>query len=186
MANCHVHVENNYYSVPASLVGKDVTVRFNASLVRIIRNGEQVALHHKATGAGNYVTLRHHLPDYKVYSQSEYQKRMEEKMADIGEAAHEYFRFLLTTKENYWFRSVRAILGFAHTYGNEAVNLTLKRALYYKATDLTTIKNILAKKLYLAAEEPRLLGRLQTGVSLEQSSLFRELTYYTQEEEDPS
>lgn len=177
--NCHVHVGNNYYSVPACLVGKEVTVRFNASLLRIISEGEQVALHKIAAGTGNYVTKRSHLPDYKVYSETEYQKRSEEQMADIGEEAHEYFRFLLAAKESYWFRSVRAILGMAQAFGNEAVNLTLKRARYYKVTDLTTIKNILTKKLYLAAEEPRLLGK---GVSSpqEQPPLSRELTYYTQ------
>lgn len=178
--NCHIHFENNYYSVPANLVGKEVTIRFNSHLLRIICEGEQVVLHQKAKGIGNYVTLRHHLPDYKVYSETEYQKRLEEQMADIGEEAHEYFRFLLVTKEGYWFRSVRAILGMAQAFGNEAVNLTLKRARYYKVTDLTTIKNILTKKLYLETEEPRLLGR---GVSSPQAqpSLSRELTYYTQE-----
>lgn len=179
-ANCHVHLQNNYYSVPARLVGKEVTVRFNDALIRIIHEGEQVALHKKARGVGNYLTRRCHLPDYKVYSQTEYQKRNEEQMADIGEAAHEYFRFLLVAKESYWFRSVRAVLGFTHTYGKEAVNLTLKRALYYKATDLSIIKNILEKKLYLMAEEPRLLERQtqQAGEERQQTPMFRELTYY--------
>ena len=178
--NCHIHFENNYYSVPACLVGKDVTVRFNASLVRIVFEGKQIALHHKASGIGNYVTNRCHLPDYKVYSQTEYQQKAEEQMAAIGEFTHEYFRFLLETKDSYWFRSVRVILGLAEEYGNEAVNKALKRAIYYKVTDLTTIKNILKKKLYLVTQEPRLLER--PSPASEQSSLFRDLTYYTQSE----
>ncbi|MCX6751839.1 MAG: IS21 family transposase [Candidatus Nomurabacteria bacterium] len=179
--NCHIHFENNYYSVPASLVGKDVTLRFNDKLIRIVYEGEQIALHQKATGVGNYVTKRSHLPDYKIYSETEYQKRAEEQMADIGEEAHEYFRFLLETKDNYWFRSVRAILGLSKEYGSEPVNKTLKRAMYYKATDLTTLKNILEKKLYLVSEEPRLMGRQvqQADYSTEQTSLLRDLSYYT-------
>lgn len=183
--NCHIHLENNYYSVPASLVGKEVTVRWNGSLVRIIYAGEQIALHQKATGIGMYVTRRSHLPSYKVYSQTEYQKRLEEQMADIGEVAHEYFCYLLAAKESYWFRSVRAILGLAKEYGNEAVNLTLKRAMYYKVSDLATIKNILEKKLYLVTEEPRLLEGGKSKL-IEQSSLFRELTYYTLSERSVS
>jgi len=178
--NCHIHFENNYYSVPAPLVGKEVTVRWNSNLVRIIHSGEQVAFHMKATDVGTYVTQRHHMPDYKVYSETEYQKRAEEQMAAIGEEAHEYFRFLLQTKESYWFRSVRVILGLTKVYGGEAVNLSLKRAIYYKVTDLTTIKNILEKKLYLVSHEPRLLrGVVQQGETA-QSSLFRDLTYYIQ------
>lgn len=181
-SNCHVHIENNYYSVPGNLVGKDVTIRFNASLVRIVSEGEQVALHIKSAGAGNYVTQRHHLPDYKVYSQTEYQERFEEKMADIGESAHAYFRMLLETKESYWARIARGILGLSELYGKEAVNLSLKRALYYKAIDLTTIKNILEKKLYLLETEPRLLT-VQVGAGNPeggQTTMFRDLTYYTE------
>jgi len=186
--NCHVHLENNYYSVPSVLVGKEVTVRWNTQLIRIVFAGEQVALHVKANGAGNYVTQRVHLPDYKVYSQTEYQKRFEEQMANIGEAAHEYFRYLLSAKERYWFRPVRAILGFVREYGIEAVNLTLKRAMYYKVTDLTTLKNILEKKSYLMREEPRLLNgqASQTDAGTKQTALFRDLTYYTQTERNVS
>jgi hypothetical protein len=185
--NCHLHLENNYYSVPSNLVGKEVTVRWNSLLVRIVYAGEQVALHLKAKGVGSYVTQRVHLPDYKVYSQTEYQKRYEEQMANIGEEAHQYFRFLLESREGYWFRSIRAILGYVKEYGNEAVNLTLKRAMYYRASDLTTIKNILERKLYLLPLEPRLLNqRASPAENTEQAALFRDLTYYIQAERSTS
>jgi transposase len=191
--NCHIHFENNYYSVPAAFVGKEVTVRWNEHLLRIIYQGEQQALHHKSTGLGNYVTVRNHLPDYKVYSETEYQKRYETKMSEIGEHAHRYFSMLLETKESYWFRSIRSILGFCNTYGNDAVDASLKRALYYHATDITTIKHILEKKLYLLATEPKLLqaktdkipfakkqdGQEQAEEQREEQSLSRDLSYYT-------
>lgn len=169
---CHIHFDNNYYSVPSSLIGKEVTIRWNEQLVRIIFNGEQIALHLKPAGQGNYVTQRSHLPDYKTYSETEYQAKYEAKMADIGEYAHQYFTMLLEEKESYWFRSVRIILGLEKQYGKEAVNLSLKRALYYQATDITTIKNILEKKLYLLEVEPS-LNKLNTT-----SALDRSLDYY--------
>ncbi|OGE26507.1 hypothetical protein A3C26_01875 [Candidatus Daviesbacteria bacterium RIFCSPHIGHO2_02_FULL_39_12] len=173
LPNCHIHFENNYYSVPAILVGKEVTIRFNAHLLRIIHQGEQVALHQKVTGSiGNFVTVRSHLPDYKVYSQTEYQARYESKMTDIGEYAHQYFTMLLVRKESYWFRSVRIILGLEKEYGKEAVNLSLKRSLYYCATDIITIRNILEKRLYLLELEPCL-----EKVS-DDSGMSRRLNYY--------
>ena len=177
-ANCHIHFENNYYSVPSHLVGKAVTVRWNARTLRIIHEGEQVALHKLAVSVGEYVTRRSHLPDYKIYSETEYQKRAEEQMADIGDEAHEYFRFLLEKKESYWFRSVRIILGMAKEYGKDPVNLTLKRARYYQVRDLSTIRNILEKKLYLVTEEPRLLQKQETPGGV-QEEMFRDLSYYT-------
>lgn len=173
-ANCHIHFENNYYSVPASLVGKEVTVRWNEHLIRIIAAGEQVALHHKSSEIGKYVTKRSHLPDYKTYSTTEYQAKFEAKFADMGDSAHAYFHMLLSEKESYWFRIARIILGLAEQYGSEAVNASLKRALYYGVRDTVTIRNILEKKLYAAATEPKLLDRKST-----ESSLTRELNYYT-------
>jgi transposase len=175
--NCHIHFENNYYSVPAIHAGKEVTVRWNNHLVRIIFEGEQVALHQRVNGQGNYVTQRNHLPDYKVYSETEYQARYETKMSEIGSDAHQYFNMLLKTKESYWFRTVKAILGLCEKYDKEEVNKALKRALYYNATDILTIKHILEKKLYLLDTEPKLLHVVDTNI---QENIFsRDLTYYT-------
>lgn len=172
--NCHIHFANNYYSVPSILVGKEVTIRWNDQLIRIISREEQVAFHKLDYGRGNYVTMRSHLPSYKTYSQTEYQARFEREFADIGEDAHAYFRNLLSTRQSYWFRIVRIILGLRNQYGDVAVNASLKRALYYQVADTVTIKNILEKKLYLIAAEPKLLEKAAT-----ESALARDLNYYT-------
>ena len=173
-SNCHVHFANNYYSAPSHLVGKDVVIRWNEHLLRIIHQGEQVALHALSHETGTYVTNRSHMPDYKVYSATEYQARSEAKFADMGEDAHAYFRMLLSEKESYWFRIARIILGLKEQYGSEAVNASLKRALYYGVRDTVTIKNILEKKLYDIPTEPKLLEK-----STDESSLTRNLDYYT-------
>lgn len=173
LPNCHIHFENNYYSVPAILAGKEVTLRFNDYLVRIIHQGEQAALHQRVSGSiGNFVTQRSHLPDYKIYSQTEYQAKYEAQMVDIGEYAHQYFTMLLDSKESYWFRSVRIILGLEKQYGKEAVNLSLKRALYYCATDIVTIRNILKNESYLLDIEPLMIK------ASKDDSMSRSLDYY--------
>jgi oligoribonuclease (3'-5' exoribonuclease) len=59
-----------------------------------------------------------------------------------------------------------------------AVNASLKRALYYKAFDVTTIKNILEKRLYEIPFEPKLLDTTNTITTKENSSFQRELNYY--------
>lgn len=177
-ANCHIHFQNNYYSVPSVLVGKEITIRWNASLLRIIYQAEQVALHTITHESGTYVTRRSHLPDYKAYSQTEYQARIEVQFADMGESAHEYFRLLLIQKESYWFRIARYILGYCKEYGAEAVNASLKRALYYNALDVVTIKNILEKKLYAIETEPKLLDNESMLGEGTRNTLTRDLTYY--------
>lgn len=179
-ANSHIHFDNNYYSVPSRLVGTEVTVRYDQHLLRVVYRGEQVALHRLSGGKGEYVTVRNHLPDYKSYSQTEYQARYEEKMAAIGKHALEYFQLLLKTKNSYWSRTVRGILGLAGEYGEQAVELSLARALYYQATDLTTVKSIVQGRWYRSEPEPRLpIDPIDAeGGRAHPNELIRDLNYY--------
>ncbi len=171
--HCHIHFENNYYSVPFSLIGKEVTIRWNNHILRVVYAGEQVALHMKATGIGSYVTVRSHLPDYKIYSENERQVKYETKMKEIGDDAHEYFRMLLKIREGYWSQTVKGVLGLCEQYGKEAVNQSLKRALYYQADDVTTVRHILEQKLYLMPNEPILPKFIE-----EEPVMARNLSYY--------
>jgi transposase len=177
--NCHIHFENNYYSVPFAFVGKEVTVRWNDHLLRVVCNGEQVALHPKADGQGNYVTVDSHMPTYKTYSESERQLKYEAKMREIGEDAHQYFRWLLSEKEPYWFVIIRGILGLVKEYGNDLVNQALKRAKAYEVKQVVIIRNILEKKLYGLEIEPKLLDAEKIIFMKEDASLCRDLSYYS-------
>jgi transposase len=173
--NCHVHFQNNYYSAPAHLVDIEVTIRWDEHLVRIVHEGEQVALHKRSPGKGEYTTVRSHLPDYKVYSETEYQARYEKRMSQIGVNAHAYFHHLLLNRSKCWARIVRGVLGLVESYGQQNVDLGLKRALYYNVLDLSTIKNIMKKRLYSQEQEPLLLSVPTTY------QMSRKLDYYTDE-----
>ena len=173
-SNCHVFFQNHYYSVPAKLVSKIVTLRFNSALLKVIYQGEEVACHLISNEVGTFTTCRSHLPEFKCYGVTEYQQKYEAKMADLGEAAQTYFKEILIKQDSYWFRSIRSILGLAHEYGNEAVNLSLARALQYHVTDIKIIKRIVTKQLYLLKVAPRLIRTSQIISSPES----RDLNYY--------
>lgn len=169
-SNCHVFLHNHYYSVPAKLVGQTVTLRYSGALLKVISSGEEVACHPLSREVGAFSTTRSHLPEFKCYSQTEYQQKYETKMADIGEAAHSYFQEILVTKDNYWHRSVRTILGLSQEYGKEAVNLSLERAKEYKVLDPKIIKRIVVQQLYLLDNAPRLLSTLKAPIGSPLSS----------------
>jgi transposase len=170
--NCHIHFGNNFYSVPFSYAGKQVTVRWNQSILRIICQGEEIALHKRCTeGVGKYVTERVHLPAHKLYSEAEYRQYHADKMGQIGKNASLYFLVLLEAQPGYYRQALRPIYGFAQKYGPEAVDKALGRALSYKALDARIIKNILEGKLYEIVETIETPAFTDTGNS-------RELTYY--------
>jgi transposase len=168
--NCHIFFRNHYYSVPAKLVGQVVTLRFNDKLLKVISGGEEVACHAVSSEIGTFTTLRSHLPEYKCYGVTEYQQKYEAKMADIGAAAHTYFKEILIKQDSYWFKTIRVILGLAKEYGEEAVNLSLQRALEYHVTDASIIKRIVVKQLYLLGTAPKLLETATAVGSVRQLS----------------
>lgn len=176
-SNCHLHFQQNYYSVPACLVGKEVTVRWNDNLLRVVYQGEQVALHKLSLGHGEYVTVRSHLPEHKVYSQTEYQAKYEEKMANIGQSAHKYFWQMVQNRRDHWSKTVRGILGLVAEYGEEAVEASLTRALYFNVSSLVIIRNILEKRLYEQELEPKLAIKESNRIK-ESSRMDRSLSYY--------
>lgn len=168
--NCHIHFANNYYSVPFSYAGKTVSVRWNERIIRIIYQGEEIALHERNTGGlGNFVTERVHLPADKIYSEKEFMLRHETKMAQIGTNACRYFTMLLAKQPKYWHQTLRPIYGFVPEYGETAVDRALGRALLYGALDTRIIRNILEKKLYEIVETVELPDFSDTGNSREPS-----------------
>lgn len=146
--NCHIQFENNYYSVPLSYIGKQVTVRWDDAIIRIVFQGEELALHKRNTGQGIFITVRAHMPLDKVYSETEYKLRHETKMKTIGSNAYQYFIMLVEKQPSYWSQTLRPIYGMVSEYGNEAVDKALGRALAFGALDVRVIRNILEKKLY--------------------------------------
>lgn len=178
--NCHIFFGNNYYSVPSSLVGKTVTIRWSASVLRVIADNEEVTSHVIVSGVGQYVTRRSHLPEWKHYGQTEYQKKYEDQMIDIGACAHKYFQEILVKQHAYWFQSARSIIGLAKHYGNDVVNLALKRALRYMVVDIGTIRTIITKRLYELDTAPRLLDSPSSNISTTPSTMDRDLSYYQQ------
>ena len=178
-ANCHINFENNYYSVPSLLVGKQITIRWDEHILRVICQGEQEAIHRLVNDKkGKYITVRSHLPDCKCFSETEYQAKYEQKMIEIGSFAHQYFKKVLIEKDSYWFKSIRSILGLVKTYGNKTVNLSLKRALYFGVTNMSVIRNICEKKLYLFDQEPKLIKTSFSNGSDRTEGIERDLSYY--------
>ena len=187
--NCHLFFKNNYYSVPARLAGKTVTIRFTGGLLRVIDQGEEAACHAVSAAVGQYITCRSHLPGYKCYGVTEYQQKYEAKMANIGEYAHTYFKEILLKRDSYWFKAVRSILGLVNRYGNEAVNLSLQRALHFNVLDISVIARIVEQQLYrldVAPKLPKLSSAVEPVIPQVPSQLplsediNRDLSYYQQ------
>ena len=142
--DCHIILDNNYYSVPYEYVDKTVEIQIIDSLVKINLNNVQIALHTKAKGKGNFVTQTSHYPKFKYYTpkSEEYLSKYQDEMQELGEGAGSLFPLIVKQNPKEWYRTVKGILNLKKHYSKEVVNLTCKRALIFSITKYSIIKNI--------------------------------------------
>lgn len=125
----HITFQQNYYSVPYTLVGKTLCVKSNGLLVKLYENQQEVALHQQAEGKGTYITRPEHLPPYK---QPKTEEAYRADMAQIGEQAPAFLKALLQYNRH-WKEKVQGILSLRKSYSNTCIDQACGRALDFGA-----------------------------------------------------
>lgn len=143
--DCHITLENNYYSVPSKYVGTEVGVALSSSLIRIYDGDNIIATHARSNGSGVFTTITSHYAKSKRMCPGfkEYDTNLASKMDVIGSHGKEMVSYLQKHCSSHWHRTVRGILSLAKIYGNEYVNKALERSLCYGITSYSKIKSIL-------------------------------------------
>ncbi len=60
--NYHVEVDGHNYSVPYTMVQKQVEIRYGDAVIEVFNKGERVASHPRSYSKGGYTTLGEHMP----------------------------------------------------------------------------------------------------------------------------
>jgi len=144
----HIYVNNNHYSVPFEYVGKYVDIEITKNTIRILYQNQQIAIHPKSNGTGEFITNQSHYPKYKNYLSTDYQEKYQVKMNEIGIYAGQLFSLLLSKHPKDWNRATQGILSLKKDYSTEIINLACKRALSYEITKYKIIRNICQNGLY--------------------------------------
>jgi hypothetical protein len=144
----HIYVNHNYYSVPFEYTGKYVDIEITKNTIRILYQNQQIAIHPKSTGTGEFITNQSHYPKYKHYLSTNYQEQYQIKMNEIGIYAGQLFSLILSKHPKDWNRTTQGILSLKKEYQSEVINLACKRALSYEITKYKIIKNICQNGLY--------------------------------------
>jgi transposase len=149
--DCHISLDNNYYSVPSKYAGTEVEISLGIEIVRVYAQGEMVAMHNRPTGKGLFITNRSHWPEYKLFypESGEYQNKCVIEMQEIGEYGGKMLSFIREQQKNKdWPRTIKGILHLKKSYGNEVVNKACMRALHYGIGSYSKIKEIIKNNCY--------------------------------------
>jgi transposase len=143
--HARVHYDGNRYSVPPGLVRKPVALRANATEVRILDQGREVARHPRCYEKGQLLRLPdHHLAALKLRRRRQADQR-EEEFDALGPEAREFHLKLLTMPVKPTVH-LRRLLALARLYGRKEVLAAIRQALQYQTYDAAYVEALLLQR----------------------------------------
>ena len=145
----HVSFEKHYYSVPYTLIGKEVDIRATEKSVEIYYKRTRHASHPRSQAQGRYSTQSVHMPaahlKYHEWSPERFLCWAEE----IGPHTSQLIAAVLDARRHpqQAYRSCLGILGLGKRYSNERLEAACRRALPAGIRSYKGIRNILENKL---------------------------------------
>lgn len=148
--DCHITLENNYYSVPSKHVATEVNIALSTELVRIYSNDILIATHTRAKGAGIFTTNISHYDKYKRLhpGSEEHDKKYKTSMIKIGSNCELMLAFIQQEHKRDWYRVVKGIVNLKKYYSNDSIDKACLRALHYGISSYSKIKRILENNCY--------------------------------------
>jgi transposase len=174
----HVAVEKTYYSVPYTLIGQNLDIRYTGSVVEIYHKGKRVASHMRINKRGAFVTESLHMP----HEHRQYLEWTPERIKLWGEKIGPHTRELMDQimehrdHPEHGFRGCLGIIRLSKTYSPERVENACKRALELQAYNYRSVKSLLERNLEnLTPGERKNIVPLHANIR--GKSYYREVTH---------
>ncbi|MEN8264932.1 MAG: IS21 family transposase [Nitrospirota bacterium] len=141
----HVSVEKSYYSVPYTLIGKVVEVKYNSRVVEVYHKKRRIASHIRTYKKGKYITEDSHMP----HEHRQYLEWTPERIKNWGGKTGPYTRTMMhrimesRKYPEHGFRNCLGIIRLSKQYTPERVESACKRALAVEAYNYRSVKSIL-------------------------------------------
>lgn len=148
--DCHISLENNYYSVPSKYVATEVSLALSAELVKIYSNDTLIATHARTKGVGIFTTNISHYDKYKRLhpGSEEHDEKCKISMIKMGSNCALMFSFIKQEHKGDWYRAVKGIVNLKKYYSDDSIDKACLRALHYGISSYSKIKRILESNCY--------------------------------------
>jgi len=142
-SDCHIVVDDSFYSAPYHYVGSEVEVKIYERVVEIYAGQELVRTHLRAGRKGQWRTEMDDYPPYKVQYLLKTPDYCLKTARQIGPSTHQVVVQLLADRPLDRLRSVQAILALADSVGESRLEAACARALHFGDPHYRRIKDIL-------------------------------------------
>ena len=143
--DCHVQFEKALYSVPFTLVGRDLWLRATDTTVSVYEEHRLVALHLRARSAGTRRTVSEHLPPEAREFFAHDRHWCLTQAERVGPACVELIRTLFADRILERLRAAQGVLRLAEQFGATRLEAACARALAHASPHYRTVKTILAR-----------------------------------------
>lgn len=147
--NYHIEIEKHHYSVPFSLVKKDLYVRYNNRTIEVFHQNKRIASHVRSYIAHGYTTDKLHMPPHHKHQADWTPERIVSWGKTIGSETAYVVEKIMKSRQHpqQGFRSCLGILRFDKQYGKERLEAACKRAHTIGAYSYKSIESILKNNL---------------------------------------
>jgi transposase len=143
----HVVYKKVLYSVPFTLVGKQLWLKATDTVVQVFHRHELVATHARKRKPGDRSTVRDHQPpEAQAWLEHDPQWCLA-RAKEIGPACHAVILALFNNTVLVNLRGAQGIVRMREKYGDARLNAACERALTFSSPKYRTIKTILDKGL---------------------------------------
>ena len=153
----HVELDRHYYSVPHTLIGKELHLRYTAHTVECLYQGERVASHVRAHTSGRHTTLDAHMPERHRHAGQWSPARFRNWAAKSGPNTAALIERVLTARRHpeQSYRTCLGILRLGKSYGDERLEAACRHALALGTHAVRSVESILKHRLDAHAAEPQ-------------------------------
>jgi len=172
----HVEVAGHYYSVPHSLVKREIEVRLTATCVEFFHHSKRIAAHVRSGLRGAHSTQPDHMPKAHRAHLEWTPGRFLNWAVEIGPSTRDLVRHLLEQKSHpeQGYRSCLGLLGLSKRYGKDRLEAACQRALALSAPTRRSVLSILRRGLdQVALPDPEPAQPLRTHENVRGSAYYQ-------------
>ena len=145
----HVCFDDNFYSVPYTLIHQELEIRATRNVIEVFKKGERVCSHQRSYQRHKYTTLVEHMPQAHQKYLEWTPTRILEWASKCGPAVRELTGKIMANRKfpEQAYRSCLGIIRLENHYTAERLDRACRRALDYRLESYQGVKNILLRGL---------------------------------------
>ena len=147
--NYHVEIDKHFYSVPFTLIKKELHARYNTKTIEIFYQSTRVASHLRSYVAHGYTTDPQHMPKSHQRHAEWTPERIASWARKTGNATEKLVETIMSSYHHpqQAFRSCVGIIRLGKSYGTGRLEAACKRALHIGAHSYKSVESILKNNL---------------------------------------